>query len=349
IRAEKEAQYHYLRSIVQHINIGLIAIDEYQEVQLINNAAKRLLGINHLDTLQMLQENFPELVASIEALHSEEKKVLKFQVNEEIAQITLSATSIKLLGKTYKLVSLQDIHTELEEKEMEAWQNLTRVLTHEIINSVTPITSLASTLAQELDEQVDDNGGYEFIESEEIKDAHKAIQVIEKRSAALVDFVTDFRNFTKIPSPKFQLFEVEELFKGIEILMKDDFKKVDIIFHYEVQPAHLQLSADPALIEQILINLITNSMQALHNIAEARIILSAQVDENSKVVMKVSDNGAGISEEARKHIFVPFFTTKRTGSGIGLSLSRQIMRMHGGSITVNSVPKQETTFTLKFA
>ncbi|HEX3074901.1 MAG TPA: ATP-binding protein, partial [Ignavibacteriales bacterium] len=236
--------------------------------------------------------------------------------------------------------SLQNIQTELEEKEMEAWQKLIRVLTHEIMNSVTPISSLASTVGDLLERGQKDE--------ETIKDIKLAIDTIKRRSDGLIKFVDSYRSLTRIPKPDFQIFQIRELFHRINQLMSIEFRKAGVHFEYSVEPDSLELAADPQLIEQALINMTLNSMQSLSESDNKKIKLAAHLDDRGKTVIKVIDNGPGISEELQEKIFIPFFSTKKEGSGIGLSLSRQIMRSHGGSIRISSKPFVETVFTLKF-
>ena len=248
----------------------------------------------------------------------------------------------------------------LEEKEMEAWQNLIRVLTHEIINSVTPIASLATTInedlgyyKQEIEEKA--NGSEEKILlpasyfEESLEDVHHAVKTIQRRSEGLIRFVKDFRNLTKIPHPDLQVVLVQDLIDSIFLLMNEEFKQYQVDFDLSIEPKDLQVMADQMLIEQVLINLIKNACQAVVEKEERKIHFRAYTGVTGKVIMQVEDNGVGINEEAIKKIFIPFFTTKKSGSGIGLSLSRQVMRLHGGNISAQSTLGDGTIFTLKFA
>jgi nitrogen fixation/metabolism regulation signal transduction histidine kinase len=362
IRAEKEAQYHYLKTIVQHIAIGLIVLDENEDVQLINNSAKKLLNTNDLANLKQLSAELSAFVAYIRQPESTERELIKLRGNDQILHLAVRTTSVKLMGDTFRIISIQDIQSELEEKEMEAWQNLIRVLTHEIINSVTPIASLASTIDEDLsfhltnlNEQAKNLAGEahyivpkeQFQES--VEEVHYAIKTIQRRSEGLIRFVKDFRSLTKVPMPNLQSLDFKDIANSILFLLKEEFKKNQIQFELRVEPANLQVIADPQLLEQVLINLLKNACHAVEGKAVKKIALSAHLDSMSKVVVEIEDNGSGISEEAMKNIFIPFFTTKKTGSGIGLSLSRQVMRLHGGSISVQSELGIGTTFTLRFA
>jgi signal transduction histidine kinase len=260
------------------------------------------------------------------------------------------ATEFKIRDQKITLVSIQDIRNELEEKEMEAWQNLIRVLTHEIMNSITPISSLASTVndlvkntynSKNLDIKDNDR-------QEQISDIYEALQTIQKRSQGLLHFVDNYRDISNIPKPSFQIFLISELFERVIKLMQTDIDNNEISFKATIEPQSLELIADSELIEQVLINLILNSIQAVKGRKDARIDLEAGLDGRGNVIIKVIDNGSGIAEDVIDKIFIPFFTTKKNGSGIGLSLSRQIMRLHGGSISAFSKPNETTVFTLKF-
>jgi len=230
--------------------------------------------------------------------------------------------------------------------EMEAWQNLVRVLTHEIMNSVTPISSLASTIEEELKTKEIDN---QLILKEEDKDdVLTAINTIQRRSEGLIRFVRDFRNLTHIPTPNFETLQVIDLIEGINTLLSKELLTNKIAYSSSVTPNNITIEADKALIEQVLINLLKNAIQAFDEETNRLINVNAFKDDKGRVVVSVKDNGSGIDEEALDRIFVPFFSTKKTGSGIGLSLSRQIMRKHKGSLTVISKSDEGTEFMMRF-
>ena len=231
---------------------------------------------------------------------------------------------------------------------MEAWQQLIRVLTQKIMNSITPISSLASTVNEMLTSSHPAEDHPKVPTPDLIRDIRGAVQTIEKRSQGLLHFVDAYRSLTKIPPPKFQIVSVKELFGQVEQLMRQRFEENRIAFIPWLEPESLELTADPGLIEQILINLILNAAEALQGSSQPRIALSAYIGERGRVTIEVTDNGPGIPKEVQDKIFVPFFTTKPNGSGIGLSLSRQIMRLHGGIIHLSSEPEKQTTFTLRF-
>ncbi len=350
IRAEKEAHYLYLKTIIHHVGIGILSFNEAGELQIINTAAKRLFKIGRLNNIAELATFSPELVEKCLKLRTGTRDLIKVIHGAEIVQLAMFAIELNLQGKTYKLITFQNIHNELEEQEMDAWQRLIRVLTHEIMNSVTPISSLAGTLEGEM-EYLMDNSGAQEINTADLEDMHLAIKTIQRRSDGLIRFVSDFRNLTHVPVPKFRNMNVEELFEHISTLMQPELEENGISFVAKVEPATLLITADQEMVEQVLINIVKNAIQAL---AEAErqnqrnIFLLAGQDDKGRPYIVVRDNGPGIDPEALERIFIPFFTTKKNGSGIGLSLSRQIMRQHRGSLTAYSEPSEGTDFILKF-
>jgi len=342
-RAEKEEYYRYLQTVVQHIGIGIIVYKKNGDVELINTASKRLLNVTHLKNVKSLEPFSSLLADTLLSIKSGDKKLVNVESNDELMQFAIYAAEFKLRSHTYTLVSIQNIHSELQEKEMDAWQNLIRVLTHEIMNSVTPIVSLAST-AHEL---VKESNMTDFTE-ESLGDIENALGTIQKRSQGLLHFVDNYRNLTRIPNPEFSIFPVAELFKRVQQLMGGKIEEKGIEFITSVDPATLEMTADPDLIEQALINLVMNAIHVVGDIKGGWIKMTAFMGEQGRIVIQVADNGPGIPEDVLQKIFIPFFTTKREGSGIGLSLSRQIMRLHHGTITVRSKPDIETIFTLRF-
>jgi two-component system nitrogen regulation sensor histidine kinase NtrY len=347
-RAEKEEHYHYLQTVVQHVGVGLIVFQPDGDVELINNAAKRLLRVPYLKNIRSLESKNKKLVTTLLSLKPRDRALVKIEGEEEILQLMLYATEFRLGGRVFTLVSLQNIRSEIESTEIEAWQKLIRVLTHEIMNSITPISSLASTINGLIKEMGMGLSRADKADSEQIEDIIQALQTIQKRSDGLLHFVDAYRNLTLLPAPKFQIFPLRDLLARVARIMEANIKDKNIRFELTIEPETLELIADPELIEQVLINLQLNALQAVEGQAEARIRLSARLDSRGRVLVQVSDNGPGMPEENLEKIFIPFFSTKEGGSGIGLSLSRQIMRLHNGTISVSSRPGEETVFTLRF-
>jgi nitrogen fixation/metabolism regulation signal transduction histidine kinase len=348
IRAEKEAQYHYLKTVVQHVSIGLVSFKSDGEIQLINSAAKKLLNVIPLRHLSDITQFNEELARRIEILGNGEKDLIKIKKKNQELQLSVAATVFKLRKEEFKLVSIQNIQSELEEKEMEAWQNLIRVLTHEIMNSVTPISSLASTVDDAIVSHISDNPDPRTVEKDDLEDMHMAIQTIKRRSESLIKFVSDFRDMTRIPYPSKSLFRVKDLLDHVYQLMKPDLDKAGVEFKFMIEPDNISVNADRDQIEQVIINLMKNAIQALAEQENKKICIKGWMDALSRVHIAVEDNGPGIEKEALERIFIPFFTTKKTGSGIGLSLSRQIMRLHKGNLSVDSSTGEKTVFTLRF-
>ncbi len=340
-RAEKEEHLQYLNTVVQHVSVGLVAFDPEGNVELINNAACRLLGVYRLRHLSELQKNHPELMLLVQKPHSKDNLLYTGPQDQQLA---VHSTVIRMRGKVIKLVSLQNIQSELQQKELEAWQNLTRVLRHEIMNSITPIASLIATMNDIVEHDLKPTPE----NAEAVDDIKEALKTIESRSIGLINFVNGYRSFTNIPPPKPVELPVKSLVAPVIQLMQPDIRLAGIRLDCRVDPDDLLVTADSELIEMVLINLVKNAMEAVTEREEAHIIVCAYADTYGRITIEVNDNGPGIIPEALEKIFIPFYTTKKTGSGIGLSLSRQIMQMHGGTLKADSVVNEGTTFTLRF-
>ncbi|ERM84438.1 histidine kinase [Rhodonellum psychrophilum GCM71 = DSM 17998] len=344
-QAEKEANYQYFRSVFQHLSIGLITFDEEGKVQIINTAAKRMLDIGQLININEVDKINKELYQAIHSLRTGGSELIKIAHPDGIMQLSVYVIELVMRDVKFKLVSLQNIQSELEEKEMEAWQNLVKVLTHEIMNSIAPISSLAATIKGELESKIEDNIP---VPPQDLEDYLMAISTIEKRSEGMINFVSDFRSLAHIPTPKFRAISIQNLFDQMETLLQNQFERNQILLKKHINPEDLILFGDQNLIEQVLINLIQNAIHAVEDSPFRIITLEAFIDEAGKIILEVKDSGKGIEEEALSKIFIPFFTTKKTGSGIGLSLSKQIMRRHKGNIQVRSTLGEGTTFKLIF-
>lgn len=344
-QAEKEANYQYFRSVFKHLSIGLITFGENGEIQILNVAAKRILNVDELKNIAEIEQINKELHLAIQNLRTGGSELIKIAHPDGIMQLSVYVIELLMRGERFKLVSLQNIQSELEEKEMEAWQNLVKILTHEIMNSIAPISSLAGTLKGELEHKIEHN---EPLNPSDMEDCMMGISTIEKRSEGLISFVSDFRSLAHIPTPKFGSIGIARLFDQLEILLQNQLENQGITLEKELNPNELILFGDQTQIEQVLINLLQNAIQALDDAEEKKITLRAFIDEAGKIIIEVSDTGKGIEEEALSKIFIPFFTTKKKGSGIGLSLSKQIMRRHKGNIQVRSTLGEGTTFKLIF-
>lgn len=349
-RSENEARARYLKTIIQHVGVGLLAYKADGAVDLINNAAKKLLKIAGLRDIHDLEASYPDLARTLVHLKHGDKKLVKIGRDGETGYLSLFAHTFVLREEEYILVSLQNIQEELEEKEMEAWQNLIRVLTHEIMNSITPISSMTSTLLGMLEKEDEENAGQKNgMVAEDLEDMADALKAIHRRSQGLMNFVSTYRNMTLVPKPRFRILSVKDFMKRVERLMHQKLTDGGISFEWFVSPDTLELTADPDLMEQVMINLLLNAVSAVTGVKNPRIGLSSSMGTTGGVVITVEDNGVGIEAEALEKIFIPFFTTRKQGSGIGLSLSRQILRMHHATIQVQSKPGEGAVFTIKFA
>ena len=280
-------------------------------------------------------------------LSAGEQRLEQVNTGTEMLQLAINATRFTLQGDEYVLASIQNIGTELEDKELDAMQHMTRGLAHEIMNSITPIASLAASARDHLRQESpaeNEQEGNSFSRD----DLQAAMETIEKRSQGLLHFVSAYRSIARIPRPNFRLIEVTALLGGTANLMENQLRQADVTLTTSVDPKSLSVLADPDLIEQVLINLIKNAIESLAPQANGMIKLSGGLDRRGRVVLQVTDNGPGIPPEVMDQIFIPFFSTKTEGSGIGLSFSRQVMRRHKGSLRVQSEAGGPTTFTLRF-
>lgn len=350
VRAEKEESYHYLQTIIQHIGIALIAYQRDGSVELINNATKRLFQVRNLANIQVLSSYSHELVQKLLTIKHGENSLVKVRDKDDLLQLSIYGTEFKIHNRNIMLVSIKNIQHELDDKEMESWQKLIRVLTHEIMNSITPISSLSSTVNGLINDIIIREGANKQTGeiTEDLQEISSALNTIQKRTEGLIQFVNTYRNLTRIPTPNFTIFQVSRLLNNIYELHRAELEAHNISCTLLVEPPTLELSADEMLIEQVLINLLKNSMHALENRANSNIQLRAFLNRRGKITIQVVDNGPGILPEVLDKIFIPFFSTKPLGSGIGLSLSRQIMRLHGGSLNAFSEPEKETIITLTF-
>ena len=345
-RSQHDSDYQFLKNIVQHVGIGLLTFKNDGSIQIMNTAARKLLKIDQARHIQDLRAVNNQLVDTFLQLRTGGRGLVRLSHADEQVQISIFAIELTLRGEAIKLISMNNIQTELDEKEMEAWQNLVRVLTHEIMNSVTPISSLAGIVEEELKAKM---GTMPIaFDEQEINDMHLSVQTISRRSEGLIRFVREFRNLSHIPKPNLAPVRVVELLEDMATLQKKELTDQGIGIVLSVDPHDLEIVADKTMIEQVLINLVKNAMQSFSDQPAKEIVLRSYVDENSRPVISVKDNGDGIDPDALERIFIPFFSTKKTGSGIGLSLSKQIMRQHGGRIIVKSQLHQGTEFLLHF-
>lgn len=339
ISSEKEVQHIYLESLVEHVRVGILSYDEKEKIHLMNGALKSLLRKPQLLYLKGLEGVDKKLLKTIRSIKPRENKLVKIKIDNQLLQLSLHASEFRLHQQYYKLVSFQNIKNELDANEMDAWQKLIRVLTHEIMNSVTPISSLSSTL-YEIIEKENKNG---TLDQNTIQKVLTGLDAVKSRSAGLQSFTEAYRNLTRIPPPHFREVDIKDILERIEMLLKPNLENVAFQVVYSKQP--IKFIADAELLDQVLINILKNALEALEDRENPKLLIN--VDKNEKVRITISDNGPGIDEDKIDQIFVPFFTTKKGGSGIGLALSKQIVRLHNGTLQVESIPEQGTSFIIE--
>jgi two-component system, NtrC family, nitrogen regulation sensor histidine kinase NtrY len=304
------------------------------------------LAVNRPENLTELDKRFENLSKTLLELSSGQQIMLRLNLAHDTFPISFKVNDYRFLDSSIKLISFHNIRNELDMQELESWQKLIRVLTHEIMNSTGPITSSIDSIKEFLvDEETNE---IKTIDNAVLKDVVRGIDIIKDRSIGLSEFVQNFRSLTIKPEIKPEKFEVQQLFNHVQFLLSDEIKNNSINVHIACFPLNLSLLADKNLVEQVIINLVKNAIDAFWEKGQKLIYLKAYYDINNNVVIQVIDNGKGISDELMDKIFVPFFTTREKGSGIGLSLSRQIMQMHQGSISARSEPEKETIFELRF-
>jgi len=331
-RKENEETLQFLDTLVKNVQVGILSYDETEEVGLINQMAKKLLSVDELTDLKEISQIDPDLYSLLKSIPTGGNTL--YRKNEQ-THLAIHTSRLRIRGRDLTLVSLQNIRSELQQNELEAWQNLTKVLRHEIMNSVTPISSLVSTLKEMFEEETHEDNT-EPMSKETIGDINEALQAIENRSHALKKFVNAYRDFTQIPKPSLTSVKVVDLFSRIENLHLAETRTGGVQLQVDLADPAMAITADDELLEMVLINLFKNALEVLRERPNARIIMRGYTNQQLRPVIEVEDNGPGIIPEAIENIFIPFYTTKPTGSGIELSLSRQIIHMHGGTLTVES-------------
>lgn len=346
LSGEKHLQYELLQLIITQVKLGIICTNGKNEIVLMNMAAENQLGVFKTKTWPQLSRKADSFTSKIDELRQGGNNIIDLRTTSESKQLFVQVSHSKLFDEPHRIVTFHDIRQEIEQKESEAWIRLIRILNHEIMNSVTPISSLSETILMILGSE-EENKNWEHLDKENFSDVVRSVKTIQKRSEGLFNFVTEYRKLTKIPTPKKEDILVSELLQNVEQLWKTEIEKNQIKFSKQLAEEDLKISVDPTLIEQVLINLVKNSIQALEKTTNPKLTISALKFEDGINIL-IKDNGKGIPADIIDDIFVPFYTTKEKGSGIGLSLSRQIMRLHGGTISVQSVEKEGSVFKLSF-
>lgn len=353
-RIEKIGQYEYLKLVIEHVGVGILSFDENQKVEFFNPAGKDILKVNKLNSISDLDSIYSGASHKIMKLKPNNQQLINLKNLNNALELSTKLVELKIGNKNIKLLAFQNIQSELDKKEVESWQKIIRVLTHEIMNSVSPIDSATTSISRLYKK---DNAAIKpaEINDETISKTIKGMEIIQQRSKGMLNFVQKFRDLTLLPEPRKEEIKVQELIQTIETLFVKEFKANSIKFQFISKPENIIIQADKSQIEQVLINLIKNSIESFINTEKPEIKISSFLNDQNKTIISIRDNGQGISQETMKNIFTPFFTTKESGSGIGLSLSRQIMFLHGGNIRVKSEPENltigkqgKTSFLLQF-
>lgn len=343
IKFDLQEQEQYFRTILEHISTGIITFNERGTIFLSNTTARNLLEREHLNHIDQIASIDKRLYSALKEMQAGDNRLVSFNGKDGLVQLSLKSTLFKTSSDNLQLVTIQDVKNEMDSKELESWIKLIRVLTHEIMNTVAPITSLSQTILGYF-KNLENNPPSEKM----IANTVKGLEVINERGTGLISFVETYRKLTRIPQPDKKPIPLKQLFEQIITLTDIELAPDNIHIESEVKPADLEISADKKQISQVLINLVKNAKEALKNTEVGTITLQGKINEYGRALITVTDNGPGIPDDLMDKIFVPFFTTKDSGSGIGLSLSRQIMLLHGGSLKVVSKPGKQTVFTLEF-
>jgi len=345
ISKERETQYLYLQKVLELVDTGILSYEVVSgDVIWMNESLKKILQVPYLKTIHSLDKRDHELYTQIIALTPSERVISTIHREKSTLKVVLSATAFKTDDLTFKLIAFQNVNEALEETEAKAWQKLLSVMTHEIMNSVAPISSLAYTLQNRLKQLASEMPNSSVI----VEDLELGVETIRKRSEGLLKFTETYRNLNKITKANLAKVYISELFENIHRLMQPTLLQKNIEATIILKEPLLSVEIDGGLIEQVLINLILNSIDAVKSNSDPKIVLSAYTDNDNKIIIKIADNGTGMDVEVLDKIFVPFFSTKKNGNGIGLSLCKQIMLVHKGSITVQSIENEGTAFYLRF-
>jgi len=345
ISRERETQYHYLQKILELVDTGIVSYDaETGETGWINEAFKNLLSIPYLKTIHSLEKREPSLYHEVVGLKPGDSKVVSLTRNQQLIKVLVTSSVLRSDDRLYKLLAFQNVSEALDETESKAWQKLLNVMTHEIMNSVAPISSLADTLKNRLQSPEIANSPV----SSQLEDLELGIDTIKRRSEGLLKFTESYRNLNKITKLDLKKVLVRNLFENLSNLMQPTLEKKHIELEIILRDPTLAIEADINLVEQVIINLLVNAIEAVKDRDQPRIILSGELQANNKTIVKIADNGVGMPPELLDKIFIPFFSTRKTGSGIGLSLCKQIMLLHKGNIQVQSAEGKGSAFLLQF-
>ena len=346
-RTDQESEMRHLRVLIEHIPVPLMTVHNDDAITLQNNAARRLFGAAHVTRINDLRQFGPGFARAVDGAIPGDRELVTFTVEGAEYRLTLAATEVIIDGDRERLISLQDIQSEIDATQAEAWQDLVRVLTHEIMNSITPVTSLAQTAAELVDDVVRETGPESPI-AEELEDVQSAVATVARRSDSLLQFIDSYRQISRLAPPEKKRVALADLFETVTSLAQAEWGDPGVSLASNVAPSGLYVYADRDLLEPVLLNLLRNAWQATKDRDEPRIELRGRLNRRGNTVIEIEDNGHGVPDEIATKIFVPFFTTREGGSGVGLALARQVMIAHGGFIRLGKKSAAGTVFTLTF-
>jgi two-component system, NtrC family, nitrogen regulation sensor histidine kinase NtrY len=347
IKIKNEYNERFFREMLKYSATGLIAVDENGYIEQINDSALEIIGFPHIAHMDLLKQRNSEMYEQMLLITPGEGRTIKLLVGNELRSLSVKVSLLNFGESHFRLYSIFDIRAELEENELDSWHKLIRVMTHEIMNSIAPITSLSNTLSRIFTRDNKPLPVCEVTEKHIVNIIH-GLEVIENTGKGLMDFVEDYRKLTKIPKPVFKSIQISHWLNAIYLLLKNRFDEEKIEFKIITKGSPEELIGDEKLLTQVMINILNNAADALKSTKTKRIVIAVSGGSTGKTKISVTDNGIGIAPQEIEKIFIPFYTTKENGSGIGLDLSRKIMRLHKGTITVFSQPEKQTTFTLIF-
>jgi two-component system nitrogen regulation sensor histidine kinase NtrY len=346
-RADQEMEVRRTRALIEHIPVPLLTLHTDDKVTLQNNAARRLFGAEHVTQLKDLRKFGLKFAESVATAVPGLRELVTFNVEGIEYHLTLATTELVIGGNSERLISLQDIQSELDATQAQAWEELVRVLTHEIMNSITPVTSLAKTAVDVVEDVLRKQKSGEPL-GEDLEDLHDAVTTVARRSGSLTQFVDSYRQISRLAPPEKKRVRLSELFDSVSQLVIAEWPDSGINFSITVTPSELDVYADRDLLEPVLLNLLRNAWQGTSMVEHPEITLRGRMNRRNNVVIDVIDNGAGVPDSIATKIFVPFFTTKESGSGVGLALARQVMIAHGGFIRLSNNDVGGATFSLTF-
>ena len=346
-RTDQESELRHLKALVEHIPVPLMTVHTDDAITLQNNAARRLFGAAHVTRVSDLRQFGPGFARAVDEASPGDRQLVTFAVESVEYQLTLATTEIVIDNDRERLISLQDIQSELDATQAEAWQDLVRVLTHEIMNSITPVTSLARTASDLIDDVVRETGPDAPI-AEDLEDVQSAVATVVRRSDSLMQFIDSYRQISRLAPPEKKRLSIADLFETVNSLAAAEWPDASAAITFNVKPSGLDVYADRDLLEPVLINLLRNAVQATSELDTRVVEVRGQLNRRGNILIEVTDNGPGVPEDIANKIFVPFFTTREGGSGVGLALARQVMIAHGGFIRLSNNDTGGATFSLTF-